>query len=418
MRRSANAALVAAMTIASIAVSLPAAAASIRCHGEKATIVGTDHNDTLPGTAGPDVIAALGGDDIVDGRGGNDLICGGAGADHLSGGAGTDRIYGGLDRVLLTDEGITERTGDTLDGGLGSDKLVPGQDTRPAEDVFRDTVSWETSRTPLHMNLATGIVTGNGHDRVVGGPIAVTGSPFNDVVDGSDHADQIYSAGGSDIIHARAGDDIVNADGRTRDKPGADRVRGGKGDDQLSADHGDDVLRGGSGHDVLDDFGNTADALYGGAGPDLIVTELVLATKRQVVAGGPGKDSVGLLTNDLNPSAQPATGTWNMATGRLTLTLDRTVNATVIGFEDSDLSTYGTTWSVRGTKLDDTLTAVGTNGTTFTALAGDDTFWGSNSDDTFLGGPGEDHSLGMAGGNDTCVSVEILDFPDCENVTS
>ena len=52
---------------------------SVRCGGQKATIVGTARRDVIRGTRGRDVIAALGGNDVVRGLGGNDVICGGAG---------------------------------------------------------------------------------------------------------------------------------------------------------------------------------------------------------------------------------------------------------------------------------------------------------------------------------------------------
>src|SRR3954468_12913488 len=141
MRRTKATVLLATATavIGTFAVSLPAAAAPIMCHGKQATIGGTDGSETLHGTSGRDVIDGRGGDDFIDGRGGADLICGGPGADHLNGNAGKDVIDGGLDRVQLTDEGVTERTGDTLNGGRGSDKLISGHDSRPADDVFRDT---------------------------------------------------------------------------------------------------------------------------------------------------------------------------------------------------------------------------------------------------------------------------------------
>src|SRR3982751_3321955 len=64
-----------------------------RCHGHKATIVGTSHRDVLHGTSHRDVIVAGGGGDRVSGGGGNDIICGGSGRDRLSGGSGRDRLY-------------------------------------------------------------------------------------------------------------------------------------------------------------------------------------------------------------------------------------------------------------------------------------------------------------------------------------
>src|SRR3954470_8094235 len=93
-------------------IALPAQAAAVRCHGERATIVGTTTDDVLQGTAGRDVIAGLAGDDTIDGRGGDDLLCGGRGTDRLTGGHGDDRLFGGKDGLRETDEG-TSRTGDT-----------------------------------------------------------------------------------------------------------------------------------------------------------------------------------------------------------------------------------------------------------------------------------------------------------------
>jgi uncharacterized delta-60 repeat protein len=68
-----------------------------RCHGRRATIVGTRRPETIAGTPHRDVIAALGGSDNVFGRGGRDLICGGSGQDWLRGGPGNDRIFQGVD---------------------------------------------------------------------------------------------------------------------------------------------------------------------------------------------------------------------------------------------------------------------------------------------------------------------------------
>src|SRR3954451_16379289 len=44
-------------------IALPAQAAAVRCHGERATIVGSTTDEVLQGTAGRGVIAGLAGDD-------------------------------------------------------------------------------------------------------------------------------------------------------------------------------------------------------------------------------------------------------------------------------------------------------------------------------------------------------------------
>jgi Ca2+-binding RTX toxin-like protein len=394
-----------------------AAAATVRCHGEVATIIGTEGSDRISGTSHRDVIAALGGDDFVDGKGGSDLVCGGRGRDFLSGGAGDDRLYGGLDRISPTDEGTTERIGDILDGGRGRDLLAPGHDVRPADEVSRDVVSWESSPRAVHIDLGSGRASGNGLDRVVGRRLAVVGSAFDDVIYGSSRGDRVNAGAGSDTVRTAGGNDVVYADAGGRNRPGNDRVWGGSGNDQLTSGRGDDVLRGGPGNDVLADYAQTPDALHGGSGNDLIVSELTLTTRRQIIDGGAGTDRVSLMTNRLNPSALPATGTWDMATGELTLTVDYPLTATVRRIEHADLSTYGTAWAITGSDKAETLRASGTAGTVFTALGGDDQFSGSAADDAFDGGAGNDRSLGMGDGDDTCTGVETFDYPDCENIS-
>jgi len=78
-----------------------------------------------------------------------------------------------------------------------------------------------------------------------------------------------------------------------------------------------------------------------------------------------------------------------------------------------------TSWTVTGTAGDDVVSADAnqTAPTHFDGRAGDDSFRGTDGDDVFDGGPGDDHSIGMFGGDDTCVSVEIIDGSDCENVS-
>lgn len=72
----------------------PAQAATPKCGGKTATIVGSNDADSLIGTSGNDVIVGLGGADYIEGGGGNDIICGGKGEDLITGGAGNDTIFG------------------------------------------------------------------------------------------------------------------------------------------------------------------------------------------------------------------------------------------------------------------------------------------------------------------------------------
>jgi hypothetical protein len=113
------------------------------------------------------------------------------------------------------------------------------------------------------------------------------------------------------------------------------------------------------------------------------------------------------------PGAGNTAGTWNMQGGRMVID-GRPLTAG--GFQHGELYGASFTWHIRGTPGDDEILAGGTGGTTFDALAGDDAFAGSEFADVFDGGPGTDHSVQMLDGADTCISVEILDAPDCESV--
>jgi RTX calcium-binding nonapeptide repeat (4 copies) len=86
---------------------------SLRCGGQRLTMVGTKGPNKIVGTNAQDVIAVLGGNDKVSGLAGNDLICGGSGKDKLNGGKGNDKLLGQAGK-------------DTLKGGAGKDKLKGG----------------------------------------------------------------------------------------------------------------------------------------------------------------------------------------------------------------------------------------------------------------------------------------------------
>ena len=117
---------------------------SVRCRGERPTILGTPEPETLRGTAERDVIIAGAGDDVVVGLGGDDLICAGEGSDELRGDGGEDTIVGrdgpdlvyggGGDDHLQGGEG-----GDKLFGGGGTDVLIGiGSRDAPADRASRD----------------------------------------------------------------------------------------------------------------------------------------------------------------------------------------------------------------------------------------------------------------------------------------
>ena len=81
---------------------------------------------------------------------------------------------------------------------------------------------------PVHVDLASGISSGHGHDRLVS---------IEDA-QGSNYDDTLIGDRGSNELNGGNGADVVSGAG------GRDHTIGGRGDD---------VLRGGPGHDLVDD---------------------------------------------------------------------------------------------------------------------------------------------------------------------
>ena len=230
MRSSTRGVLSLGVIIAAIAVFVPSAggtegsAETPRCHGKKATIVGTPEDDTIRGTGEPDVIVTLGGDDTVFSGLGNDYVCTGLGDDHvrggrgndfLDGGAGTDRLFGDLGDDRVTggggdDDEVSGGLGiDTVSGGPGNDDLVRGDygyDRMDGGPGSGDVASFSTAvaggkGTGVWASLPAHKAFGDGHDRLfrfealegsafadtlIGGPAtAIDGGPGNDTLIGN-----------------------------------------------------------------------------------------------------------------------------------------------------------------------------------------------------------------------------------------
>ena len=147
-------------------------------------VIGGAFDDTLIGND-----AANG----LVGREGNDTLVGNGGDDFFSGQQGDD-IY---------------------DGGRGSD--TAGY----YDQNFADGLVWG----PMHVNLRTGIATGDGTDTLISIENA-TGSPGADTMVGNAKANgffQLYA--GDDTVRAGGGNDIVNPGS------GANVLFGGAGED-------------------------------------------------------------------------------------------------------------------------------------------------------------------------------------------
>lgn len=381
-------------------------AATPRCAGEAATMVGTKKADKLRGTSGRDVIVGHGGADKIFGLGGDDLICGGAGYDTLIGGAGNDRLYGQRD-ALLSDRGGDVAVGDTLRGGVGEDDLVPGVDPRQSDpDIlsYPDRVSYKDATRGVRVDLSSsaGTATGRGHDTiVVRGPLGVEGSQFADDIVGSELRNVIESGGGGDVIDARGGGDEVYADlgENARDR---DVIDLGTGNDVGNAYGGRDTIRGDEGDDWLTTYGKDPDVLEGGAGNDFI-SHRFFASDGLVSDGGPGRDRLEI--NEDTPGVGSRWANINLKTGDFTYQLERTVTGRVIGFED--LTFYGTRgkWRVVGTDAAEKVKTYGGGPLRVWLGGGDDTARGTSRNDYLDMGEGNDLVRGSSG-TDTCISAE------------
>jgi Ca2+-binding RTX toxin-like protein len=236
----------------SLAAAVPPAEEEIeeaRCHGRRATIVGTEGNDVLQGTPGRDVIWGGDGDDTILGSLGNDLLCGGPGADLIHGGRGNDVADGGAgddDRIYgdLGDDKLTGGPGngdevagglgiDTLNGGPGNFDFVHGDygyDRMDGGPGKGDIASFATDVGAgrdggVKVNLAKHKARGDGHDRLFRFE-SLEGSAFEDILVGN---------GQANVIDGGAGDDVLRGGG------GKDRLVGGQGNDRCNGAKGDTV---------------------------------------------------------------------------------------------------------------------------------------------------------------------------------
>lgn len=379
------------------------AAAKPRCHGHVATIVGTDATELITGTPGRDVIVARGGNDRILAGGGNDVVCAGRGADLVRGGPGDDRLHGQGDRVYA-DQGGPGIAGDTLRGGPGDDLLDAGFYVGEDTGSFPNTIAYDESRTRVDVRLGgdTWVATGEGRDRIVPtGRLTLVGSEFGDRLDASRLQGDVAVVGGAgnDRIHTGAGDDVVHAEGEDVDHAvgDTDLVWTGAGSDTVSAYSGYDAIQLGDGADHALTSSPEWVMVFGGDGADQI-NAVVTEGDGPVLDGGTGNNSV-----VLDATAVDQHLTLDRRKGELTA---ETLDAVVRRFTSYDL-TGGAAWTYRGANLPDRVVALSAGPIEMFTYGGDDELWGSAFDDLLDGGAGTDEGHTGAGGDDTCVSIEI-----------
>lgn len=227
-------------------------------------IFGSNFDDSITGDGGANLLYGGLGNDIINGGGGADRLFGGAGSDTLNGGTGNDYIEGGAG-------------GDFIDGGAGIDTVgfatfVPIQngDIPNTEGVTVNLNAVPPQGQPLADDFANAAENNDAENDFYISIENVSGSNFDDNINGNDSAN---------VLNGRAGDDSISGGF------GDDKLIGGLGDDDLFGGDGVDFLIGGSGQDEL--FGGDGnDKLTGGLGDD----RLFGGNGNDFMVGGDGDD--------------------------------------------------------------------------------------------------------------------------------
>ena len=170
------------------------------------------------------------GADVYDGRDGSytGILHGGFGDDIITGGGGSEIFYGEDGDDIIHGGGGD----DIIQGGRG-DNLIDGGDGI-------DTLTYQGLTMGVNLDLAAGIATAAGQDRISG----------IENVFGSRWTDRIAGDGGANLLFGAEGDDVL--DGRA----GVDTLVGGAGDDVLTGGDGADlfIFGHGDGADVITDL--------------------------------------------------------------------------------------------------------------------------------------------------------------------
>jgi VCBS repeat-containing protein len=248
-------------------------------------IVGNELDETIKGLSDNDFIQSLGGDDTIVAGAGNDTIDAGAGNDLIDGGTGADRIIGGLgfDTVVFTGSNVGVRA--DLESRVGQGGTAQGDVYIGVEALvgteFADQLGGDAGANRLEGGDGSDLLEGRGGaDTLVGGAgdDTLTGGDGADVLDGGAGSDTVNYFLSAAAIHvslttgaASGGDaagDTLNSIENVTGSDFNDTIDGNAGDNLLVGGRGDDILNGGVGNDILIG-GRGADTLVGGDGIDI-----------------------------------------------------------------------------------------------------------------------------------------------------
>ncbi len=238
-------------------------------------ISGTDVNDTIFGGAGADILNGGIGDDTINGEDGDDT---------LIGGLGTNTINGGNDIDVVTYATATAAVTVSLAIGIAQNTIGAGTDTiSNVENLtgsdFNDTLTGDTNNNTIDGGIGNDTIRGGlGVDVMLGGV-------GDDTLDGSDGDEVDTIDGGADTdtltYSAAAGGVFVDlADTAAQDTQGAgvdtisnvENLTGSGFNDALDGDADNNTILGLDGDDEIEGHGGN-DTLNGGNGTDVLTYE-------------------------------------------------------------------------------------------------------------------------------------------------
>ncbi|MEH3123700.1 MAG: M10 family metallopeptidase C-terminal domain-containing protein [Sphingomonas phyllosphaerae] len=292
---------------------------------------------------------------------------------------------------------VTAKGASRFYGGDGDDLIVAASgDDLVSGGAGVDTLSYTKARAGVTVDLTVTKAQNTGGSGIdtISGIENLTGSHFNDVLNGTAGNNVIAGGGGHDRLNGGAGRDTISFAGLDR---GVTFSLAAQGSDQflqpgssVIATGFEDIL-GSAGNDTL--TGNaSANRINGGAGDDVLVDSASgLSTGTDTIDGGAGFDTISFKTH--------ANGISALLTGR--------DSGTVISDDGALLATFTNIEAVEGGRGDDML--IGDEGNnTLGGREGADMLVGGGGADTLEGGFGDDIIDGGEG-NDTAVFSAAVD---------
>jgi Ca2+-binding RTX toxin-like protein len=223
--------------------------AGVSCYGGLGSqeLIGSSGNDKIFGQRGNDVLKGNGGDDQLFGGVGDECtwesgeckgagISGGSGDDLLSGGLGLDYLNGNQESDLIRGDGTTDKIEDS--GPSGTDTLsfatavtpgftgtvgasgFPPEGNNEERGVYLrlegSTCSGEYEACNNEARYGGGLdnIYGEGFENVIGSPYAdlLAGSNGPNRIDGGGGADAILGKGGNDVLYGGADGDLIKGE--------------------------------------------------------------------------------------------------------------------------------------------------------------------------------------------------------------